>query len=358
MAFVPLLGDGFDNYDVGLQRWTIGSEFHASDPISSSYSRHAFGKGAFMNGRSCAIELPDGGRTAIIMECAMRLVSGGFQPQLPWISYFKMDVTNFVHCQVRLSESRHPYFTRGENGAVIGGPAVGPTRVIEIGNWYWIQFYASIHASTGVMKLWVNGDPWLEVSNVNTRHSGASSNIIDGLQLSTAFGIEMAVDDVAIQDGLLGEFQGDMIVLGKRPIAAGYITDFTPIGDTPNFECVDEHVADEDTTYVTSDVVGERDSYIIEDITEVPDTSIVLGVQQAVRHRKDQPGPRSLIPFVRVDTDETLGEERFPSETSYLTTIELPQTLQPDGVSAWGTVATFNALDVEVGQETADGVGS
>jgi hypothetical protein len=63
-----------------------------------------------------------------------------------------------------------------------------------------------------------------------------------------------------------------------------------------------------------------------------------------------------VIPFIRVDTDEVVGQEWFPSETSYLSSIDDCHTLQPDGVSEWGTVAEFNALDVEIGQEVGDGL--
>jgi hypothetical protein len=163
-------------------------------------------------------------------------------------------------------------------------------------------------------------------------------------------------DDFCWQDGDVGEFQGaGLAIIGKRTIAAGHITEFTPNTGT-NHGAVDEIARDDDTTYVEDETIGHRDSYIIDNITEVPESSTVLAVQQAFAHRKTEPGPRSVSPFIWVDGDEILGQEWFPSETSYLTSIEDPQTLQPDGVSEWGTVGEFNALDVEIGQETGDGL--
>lgn len=364
MAWNPLAGtydkiycDGFDNYQEGLDRWTIGQEFHtAGQPDTSiDYSRHSFGRGAFINGRSAMIELSRPS-SAIIVEGAFNYRSV-FNFGIQEISFLKLDVATWGHCALRLSQSRHPYFTNYDSGTPLAGPISGPEHVVEIGRWYWFSLYASIHASAGEMVLWVNGDEWLRAEGLNIRHPSASAAICDCVQLSGQFGTSWFVDDIVIQDGTTGKFMGDMIVLGKRPAAPGYINQFTPVGAATGWECTKEVNPDEDTTHVASAVLGERDSYLLDKITEVPDTSIVLSVQQTFRHRKDEPGPRSVTAFTRVATDEFLGEERFPSETAYRTSIEGPQLTQPDGVSAWGTVAQFNALDVEIGQEVGDGLG-
>jgi hypothetical protein len=356
MAFVPTVVDGFDNYRRGRERWTIGQEFIGGgfDPLSPSWSRHAFGQGANILGSSARIEIP--GRSAQIIEVALQY-NGAFQQFLPLLAFYKLDVSTFEHVSVKLSDTRHPYIVRGQNNALLVGPTVGPDKVLELGVWYWHQFYVKIHPTAGEVRYWINGNPWLEATGLNTYHSGASTQTADCGGISQQFGPEVRADDVVFQDGELGDFQGDMIVLGKRPAAPGYISEFTPVGAATGWEATNEINADEDTTYDGSDVLGARSSYEIAKITEVPDSSIVLAVQQAFRHRKDQPGPRSVIPFIRVASNEILGEERFPSETAYITPIEAPQLEQPAG-GAWGTVGEFNALDVEVGQEVADGVGA
>lgn len=350
MAFSPILVDGFDNYGVGTQRWTLG----ASMALSSSRSRHAWGQGAENTGFSGIgfpwIELPQ--VASIIFEGAFKLTFFGSQQRL--LSFGKLGVTSGDHAEIRLSDSKHPYVVHTQSGAVILGPTVGPEHVMEIGNWYWFQVHMIPHATAGYFKFAVNGKTWLEGSNLNTKHSSFAA-LIDSFRLAHGAFSNYHYDDFVWQDGATGEFQGDVVVLGKRPISAGYITQFAVTGAATNHEAVDEVTADDNTSYVSSDTEGERDSYIIEDITEVPEASLVLAVQQALRHRKEEPGPRSVTGFIRVDTDEFLGQERFPSETSFLTSIEEPITVQPDGVSAWGTVGEFNALDVEIGQEVGDG---
>lgn len=352
MPFHPILVDGFDNYTVGVQRWTVGGTFHAAN--SSGASRHAWGLGGWVPGHNVpAIELPP--VNALIWEGAVKLHDHfvpGFGPQ-PDFRFGKQGVALKQHVHFMLSDTRHPYFRRGEDNAVILGPTIGPTRVVELDVWYWFQVYILIHETLGAIHFKVNGDTWLEGTGLNTKHSEATA-FIDWFAAGTQTGSEWYLDDFVWQDGEDGEFQGDMVVLGKRPAAPGYITEFDVVGAGANWQAVDEAEADDDTSYVHSTTTGERDAYLLDKITEVPGSSIVLAVQQAFRHRKDEPGVRSVTPFIRVDTDELVGEERFPSESAYLTTIEAMHLEQPAG-GDWGTVDEFNALDVEVGQEVGDG---
>ena len=65
-----------------------------------------------------------------------------------------------------------------------------------------------------------------------------------------------------------------------RPNASGDSTQLTPVGDTPNYKCVDEAVSDGDATYVqspVSDVNAHLDLYNIED-TAIPAGSTINSV--------------------------------------------------------------------------------
>lgn len=51
-----------------------------------------------------------------------------------------------------------------------------------------------------------------------------------------------------------------------RPNGVGTNSENTPVGDTPNWECVDEETADDDTTYVYKGNSGwARDTYAMQD---------------------------------------------------------------------------------------------
>lgn len=349
MAFDPTLCDGFDNYTVLQERWTLGGAFTAS----SAQSRHSWGQGVRVAG--AAIEIPP--VTNFLWEGAVKLAQKSFPPfgrqaDLS-IGKHSTPVSTLIHVALHMSDTFHPFITNVSTGAVIAGPTTGPEFVIELGVWYWWQLRVVIHATTGSVDFRINDNQWLQATNVNTVHSSADPGeaLVDYFQMGGSPGNEWDIDDFVWQDGANGDFQGDMLVIGKRPVAAGYLTQFDVVGAASNYLAVDEVTADEDTTHVASETVGERDSYIIDDITEVPDSSIVLAVQQAFRHEKTEPGPRTVTGFIRVDPDEHLGEQRFPSQDDYLTSIEQPFTVQPDLVSDWGTVGDFNALDVEIGQE-------
>lgn len=358
MPFHPVECDGFDNYADTIERWTIGN----GGSNFSGASRHAWGQGlGYQFNTIPQIEhVPLG---EVIHEFAWRdndAVSSFVLCRLG-----KLDVLNRYHLGLHVSESGHPYFARYDSSnnltAIIAGPTTGPEHILEPNVWYWMQVLAGFHESSGYVKLMVNNHVWLEATGVNTMHGGylptptAEQRTSDTIRLGEFPMPTIRVDDWVLQDGSDGVPQGDMVVIGKRPIAAGYITQLDLTGAATNHEAVDEIDADGDTSYVSSDTIGERDSYIIEDITEVPESSIVLGVQLAYRHSKEQPGPRSVRGFVRVASDEYLEEERFPSENFYLTSIEEVHILQPDLVSEWGTVGEFNDLDVEIGVEVGDG---
>lgn len=347
MAFDPIEMDGFDNYTVGLQRWTLGSALTSS----SERSRHSWGQGGENTGFSGIgypwIELPQVG--SLVWEGAMNLrIFNTGDPVAVKIG--KLGVTSGNHIDIRLSDSKHPYIVHSQSGTVLLGPTTGPEKVIELQNWYWWQLYVLPHASAGVVHFAVNGSTWLQGTGLNTKHPSFDA-LIDSFSLAHGAFNTWYYDDFVWQDGTTGEFQGaGMAVIGKRAESDGAETDFTPnTGTSP--EAVDEIAADDDTTYDASSTVGHRSTYIIADITEVPGNSTVLGVQGAWRHRKTEPGTRAARHILRVGSDEVQGPQRFPSETSYLTTIEACHILQPDGVSAWGDVDAFNALDVEIGQE-------
>lgn len=354
-TFTPVYCDGFDNYALSAQRWTAGSSGFVINTVAS---RHAWGQGAFTttNGQ---IELL--ANSEFIIEGAMRVVENpaSFGDNRV-VGFGKIGVPlDAFHCSIRLNSQRHPYFTRDDTGALIAGPTIGPEKAMEMNVWYWVQVYVKIDGSVGEMQMYVNNNHWLSADGLDTKNDGAigGSSQCDLLQWGGAQGWGFWGDDFVIQDGSVGKFMGDMIVIGKRPVSAGAYSDFTAVGAATGHEATDEVSADEDTTHIASETIGEKHSSIIADITEVPESSLVLAVQQAFRHRKDEPGPRSVTPFLKVGADEVFGEERFPSENAYLTMYDPPYTKQPDGVTDWPNVGDFNDLDVEVGVETGDGFG-
>lgn len=85
------------------------------------------------------------------------------------------------------------------------------------------------------------------------------------------------------------------------PVGAGTYTNWTPVGDTPNWECVDETVINLGTDYVEISATGSRDSY---EMGDLPDSDPVHAVQANTSHTRVGTGTLNANAFVRVGTDE------------------------------------------------------
>jgi len=153
MASDPIFADGFDNYRETVQRWTLGAASQgpgATYQADPAWSRHAWGQGAFIQDRLKAeIAL----NATVWVEGALKLLTRFQFPGHPTIQVGGLGVTDYPHCQVNLSASRHPYFVYSKDGSVIAGPTAGPDTVIQFDRWYWWMLKVVLHASAGSMEL-------------------------------------------------------------------------------------------------------------------------------------------------------------------------------------------------------------
>jgi len=89
-----------------------------------------------------------------------------------------------------------------------------------------------------------------------------------------------------------------------RPNAAGTFSQWVPVGDSPNFKCVDEEIRDDDATYVRDTVGKKSDSYNLQDHTT--QTGIISNVR-AVAWAYDASGPENLHLTVVIGGIQYLG---------------------------------------------------
>jgi len=93
-----------------------------------------------------------------------------------------------------------------------------------------------------------------------------------------------------------------------RPNAAGTFSRWVPVGDSPNYKCVDEEIRDGDVTYVR-DTVGKRsDSYNLQDHTT--QTGNISNVR-AVAWAYDAAGPENLHLTVVIGGMQYLGAKQI-----------------------------------------------
>jgi len=131
-----------------------------------------------------------------------------------------------------------------------------------------------------------------------------------------------------------------------RPNAAGTYSQCDPIGDSPNYLCVDEVTPDEDTTYVrTWGSATELDTYNIADHSEgVGDiTSVTVYIRSRVTN-----GTHDIETAIRTYGTNYFGGLTSTSSTSYIN-ISANWATNPYTDSAW-TWDEIDALEAGVRQ--------
>ena len=164
---------------------------------------------------------------------------------------------------------------------------------------------------SGSFELRVNGVVALAVSGINTNAEGTGDcNIMELGGLGG--GQDSFHDDVYCGD----DFAGDIIVVENVPSADGFYTQWTPNPGPDHFDNVNEIPPDSDTTYNSSDVVGQIDTFDIPNSGYTPPIQ-VLAVQTSIFARKDLAGTRLIAPLLRQGGVDQVGDDRSIGLTTY-----------------------------------------
>lgn len=181
-------------------------------------------------------------------------------------------------------------------------------------SWCYIEVKTKIHDTSGYVIIRVDGTEVLNVSNIDTCINSSYPNIYIIEFTGAPYSV---IDDLYVCDTTgtkNNDFLGDVKVLTLFPQRNGSINNFTPVGDTINYKCVDENPPDNDTTYVTSSGVGNIDLYGF----YVPVASgQVLGAKLNVYDRKDDSGTR-MIKLLSVFNSLQEESESFSCSDTYI----------------------------------------
>lgn len=243
--------------------------------------------------------------------------------------------------------------TRGsKTGTVLGTT----NNTYAAGSTHYIEFQWIIHPSTGMVDLHVDnvqvdiisgGSPINGLTNQNTRSTANTSwNGYDFQLVYSDFGgaVNVDFDDfylldnvdaTATQKSAFNTFLGDLIVKTIYPTSDGNYLQFTPSSSAPttHFSFVDETPPTDDTDYVASATVGNRDSF-----NYVLPIGTVKALQPTLYARKDDAGTRKVTPFTRISSVDYDNSDLTLS-TSYqlLNTI---LTFDPASSSNWSSGTT------------------
>jgi hypothetical protein len=230
-------------------------------------------------------------------------------------------------------------------GVVLGTSAVD---VVRTGEYYYIEFKATIDPAAGAYEVRVNGVNVLSAAGVDTESTPAGAGVTQ-FRFASHLGIDNYFEDVYALDSAGGapqnDFFGDSKVEYLQPDGVGANQAWDLVGAATHWQAVDDGDApDGDTSYIHTATVGLTDTEAYAP-TGLP-TGTIFGVQVMLYARKTDSGLRSIAPIVRHAGADFAGTNVNPSFASYNYLMQLYET-NPGTAAAW-TIADVNAAEFGV----------
>ena len=219
--------------------------------------------------------------------------------------------------------------------------ALSPAGVLAFGAGYqYIEARVGIASGvSGIAEVRVNGQPVITLSAVNTFYAGSLTPTLVFIYPQG----RRIYDDLFINDAMGGvndSFEGDVRIDTHYPDADGAHSEWNRLSGAIQFEMIDEHPPDEDTTYNFTTTSGNLDTVSVQ--TLIPVFAGIRAVSLIARARKVPPGNAGLAPIIRFNsvdyegTGYTLGSGYAYHETNYDT--------HPATASGWSD-SDFNSSE-------------
>lgn len=229
------------------------------------------------------------------------------------------------------------------NGTTVATSSFG----IVINVWYYIEFMATIHNTTGAYELRVNGTNIASASGVNTR--GSANNFANQLGFGGASNVGITdIDDIYLCDDSGGAptntFLGDCKVDTLFPNANGNLSQFTgsDSNSVDNYQLVDENTLDI-ADYVQSTANDQVDTYGFTDLSITSGT--VYGVQIVASALKTDAGAKSVALVTRRGGSDYASADQALS-TSQQMHMQIREQ-DPSTATGW-SVSAINAAEFGV----------
>lgn len=205
--------------------------------------------------------------------------------------------------------------------------------------WFSIAVAGTIHDSEGTIKVLINGETVIDLTNIDTKNAAAST--VGRINLYGTSGVsppDPYIDDVRYDyDSAIPIKEGRSVPL--LPVSDSSVQ-FTPSSGSANYAMVDEITCDSDTTYNTSNTVGHEDKFGFGSLALNPDE--IFAVQLAIAARKDDVATRILQPFLESNSVRANASD-FYLGTNYAWRRKILEK-NPDGDIAWEKAAVESLL--------------
>lgn len=183
----------------------------------------------------------------------------------------------------------------------------------------------------------------------NTKTQSAATWTVCGpysqYQFNATGGVVTDYDDYYVCDGTgsapYNAPLGDVVVSSIYPNSDGANLDWTPSTGTTHYTLVNENPPTDDTGYVYTATVGNRDSYGYQDLPTAG--GAILAVAPTLYARKDDAGSRTITDVVRIGSTNYDGASSQSLTTGYVFD-QFIHTVDPSTAVAW-TVAAVNAAE-------------
>lgn len=239
-------------------------------------------------------------------------------------------------CAIQVTNTQFLRIVAADGATIV---ATG-TTTLNINTWYYIEVKCFENGGAGSVTVQLDG-----VAEIAATAGNFGAVALDAIQLFASTS-QKDYDDMYVVDTGGGaprnDFLGDVTVETIRPNADGAHSDWTPNAGTVHFDRVDETLADGDTTYNSSSVVSDRDSYGYGSLAVL--TGTIYGVQTNLYARKDDASVRQLAAVARV------GGTDFDGSTVTLSTsyIDFPEIRATNPAGGEWDITSVNAAEFGV----------
>jgi hypothetical protein len=326
--------DGWDHYATAdaAEMWSAFDGTSSGQSIASGAGRRG-GNGWTCNttGRGLTIAIPS--TSTVILGFALNM---GAAPASA-MNIVELREVSTLHIALRINTDLSVSVLR--NTTVLGTSASG---VITATGFCYVELKTLINDSTGTYEVRVNGGSVLSGTGADTRNSG-TSGVITVASILFARGGQI-FDDFYICDGagsVNNDFLGDRRVDAYFPSANGNSSQMvgSDTDSTDNYLLVDETSPNDDTDYVQSDVLNNKDTYTFQNMVHTP--SSISGVMALANAKKDDAGTRSIAIVTRSGGADYDGSSHALS-TSYTYYRDILET-DPATSAAWSLSGFNNA---------------
>lgn len=286
--------DGFDNGDFA-SRWTYTNSGLAitaatDTPFAVGKCLHRGQQSGTGNNSLVKRSLP----AMATFICGFWFRASSFQAATTIVAQVYGDTGSVIHTILAFDGTTGLFkLCRGTVATVLATA----TDALVAGNWYWVEWKATIADSGGIGIVKVNSVTEINFSG-DTKNAGTATNI-DAIQLFGTSGTNTGydIDDLYICNALgsaNNDFLGQQRIQTLNPNAAGNDSGLTPTGSVNHYA----NVTDQNTaTWNASSVATTRDTYALPDV--VAGTGVVAGIQTVMAAQNSDAGAGSMKAVVR-----------------------------------------------------------